>query len=148
MKAIRRFLLLAAGLTAAGLFGAAPVFAHHSTAAFNTATVFKIHGKITQFRWINPHASIKIDGKADGGRPNGLWTIEMTAPNVLINDGWTRDAVRPGDDVTLYVSPLKNAITLKDGSQGALYVGVVLANGKTLGRTDGKPAALASYRKK
>jgi hypothetical protein len=36
------------------------------------------------------------------------------------------------------VSPLKNAITLKDGSHGALYVGAVLANGQTLGRVDGK----------
>ncbi len=148
MKAIRKFLFLTAGLAGAGLLGTLPAFAHHSTAAFDTSTVFEIHGKITQFRWINPHASIKIDGKADGGRPAGLWTIEMTAPNVLINEGWTRDAVRPGDEVTMYVSPLKNAITLNDGSQGALYVGVVLANGKTLGRTDGKPAAQATYRKK
>jgi hypothetical protein len=139
MRTMQRIALLAAGAFAAGVFGAAaPAFAHHSTAAFDNSQVIKIEGKITQFRWINPHASIKIEGKADHG-PDGLWTIEMTAPNVLINEGWTRNALKPGDQVTMYASPLKNAITLKDGSQGALYVGVVLANGSTLGRVDGKP---------
>jgi hypothetical protein len=117
MRTMQRIALLAAGAFAAGVFGAAaPAFAHHSTAAFDNGQVIKIEGKITQFRWINPHASIKIEGKADHG-PDGLWTIEMTAPNVLINEGWTRN----------------------DGSQGALYVGVVLADGSTLGRVDGKP---------
>ncbi len=115
-------------------------YAHHSTAAFDTSRVIKIEGTITQFRWINPHASIKVDGDADGDAIDGLWTVEMTAPNVLINQGWTRNALKVGDKVTLYVNPLKNAITLNDGSQGSLYVGVVLADGNKLGRTDGKGA--------
>jgi hypothetical protein len=126
------------GVAAAGLVFVGPAIAHHSTAAFDTSQVVKIEGTIKQFRWINPHASIKIDGGSGG---KGLWTIEMTAPNVLINDGWTRDALQAGDKVTIYANPLRNAITLNDGSQGGLYVGVVLANGSTLGRTDGKGAA-------
>jgi hypothetical protein len=128
----------AAAATAATLLGM-PAGAHHSTAAFDSARVVKIEGTITQFRWINPHASIKLDGDADAG-PDGLWTIEMTAPNILINQGWTRTALQVGDKVTMFANPLRNAITLKDGSQGGLYVGVVLADGSTLGRTDGKGA--------
>ena len=136
MKTTRRiFGITVATLVAAGL--GAPVMAHHSTAAFDNTRVVKIEGKITQFRWINPHASIKLEGTADDG-PDGLWTVEMTAPNILINQGWTRTALQPGDDVVMYVNPLKNAITLRDGSQGGLYVGVVLADGKKLGRTDGQ----------
>jgi len=119
---------------------ALPAGAHHSTAAFDNSRVIKIEGTITQFRWINPHASIKIDG----GTGKGLWTIEMTAPNVLINDGWTRDALQIGDKVTIYANPLRNAVTLNDGSTGGLYVGVVLANGGTLGRTDGKGAGTSN----
>jgi hypothetical protein len=121
----------------AGLIGVGPAVAHHSTAAFDTTQVIKIEGTIKQFRWINPHASIKIDG----GGTVGLWTIEMTAANALINEGWTRDALQIGDKVTIYANPLRNAITLNDGSAGGLYVGVVLANGSTLGRTDGKGAS-------
>lgn len=128
----------AIALAAATLLGV-PAGAHHSTAAFDSGRVVKIEGTITQFRWINPHASIKLEGDADIG-PDGLWTIEMTAPNVLINQGWTRTALRVGDKVTMFANPLRNAITLNDGSQGGLYVGVVLADGSTLGRTDGKGA--------
>jgi hypothetical protein len=120
--------------------GALPAGAHHSTAAFDNSRVVKIEGTITQFRWINPHASIKIDGVSEGDAPDGVWTVEMTAPNVLINEGWTRTALKEGDKVTMYVNPLRNQVVLNDGSTGSLYVGVVLANGKTLGRTDGKGA--------
>ena len=139
MSKIRCIALASAAI--AGLIGVGPAVAHHSTAAFDTAQVIKIEGTVTQFRWINPHSSIKIDGGTGG---KGLWTIEMTAPNVLLNDGWTRDALQAGDKVTMYVNPLRNAVTLNDGSTGGLYVGVVLANGGTLGRTDGKGAGTSN----
>ena len=114
-----------------------PVMAHHSTAAFDNTKVIRIEGTITQFRWINPHASIKLEGDASEG-PDGLWTVEMTAPNSLLLDGWKRTSLKPGDKVTMFVNPLKNSITLNDGSQGGLYVGVIFADGSTLGRTDGQ----------
>jgi len=101
MKTMHRLALSAAGIFAAGLMGVAPVLAHHSTAAFDTHTVFKIEGTITAFRWINPHASIKIMGQADSGMPSGLWTVGMTAPNILVNEGWTRKTLKPGDKVIL-----------------------------------------------
>jgi len=122
---------------AVAIFAAMPATAHHSTSAFDNTRVIRIEGEITQFRWINPHASIKIDGVADVG-PDGLWTIEMTAPNILINQGWKRNSLRPGDTVVMFANPLKNAVTLNDGSQGGLYVGVILADGSKLGRTDGR----------
>jgi hypothetical protein len=130
------------GLAAAAMvtLSALPAGAHHSTAAFDNSRVVKIEGTITQFRWINPHASIKIDGVSAGDDPDGVWTVEMTAPNVLINEGWTRTALKVGDKVTMYVNPLRNQVVLNDGSTGSLYVGVVLADGKKLGRTDGQGA--------
>jgi hypothetical protein len=118
--------------------------AHHSTAGFDTSTVVAVEGTVTQFRWINPHASIKVDGKATQGFPSGVWTVEMTAPTVLINAGWKRTSLQVGDKVTIYVNPLRNAAVLKDGSQGALYVGAVLKDGEKLGRTDGKGAGSAN----
>lgn len=125
-------------LAAAALLSV-PAFAHHSTAAFDTDKVVRIEGTVTQFRWINPHASFKIDGDASEG-PDGLWTVEMTAPNVLMRVGWKRSSLKEGDKVVAYVNPLRNAITLEDGSQGGLYVGVELADGTKLGRTDGAGA--------
>ena len=138
MSKIRCIALASAAI--AGLIGVGPAVAHHSTAAFDTAQVIKIEGTVTQFRWINPHSSIKIDG----GAGVGVWTVEMTAANVLVNEGWTRDALQAGDKVTMYVNPLRNAVTLNDGSTGGLFVGVVLANGNKLGRTDGKGAGTSN----
>jgi hypothetical protein len=129
-------------LLALGSLLSLPVFAHHSTAAFDNEKVVRIEGTITQFRWINPHASIKIDGDASEG-VDGLWTVEMTAPNILLRQGWKRTSLTEGDKVVIFVNPLKNSITLNDGSQGGLYVGVILADGSTLGQTDGGGAGTA-----
>jgi hypothetical protein len=139
MTALKKTSVIAAAAAIAAL-SALPAGAHHSTAAFDNTRVVKLEGTITQFRWINPHASIKIDATSEGDDPDGVWTVEMTAPNVLINEGWTRTALKIGDKVTMYVNPLRNQVVLNDGSTGSLYVGVVLADGKTLGRTDGKGA--------
>ena len=101
MKSIHS-VALAVGAAVASLIGIGPAVAHHSTAAFDTTRVVKIEGTVTQFRWINPHASFKVDGKSEGDDPDGVWTVEMTAPNMLINQGWTRTALasrRPRHDL-------------------------------------------------
>ena len=145
MNTVKRGLAVAAGVMVAAVLAIAlPTYAHHSTGAFDTNVVVAIEGTVTQFRWINPHASIKLDGKASGGYPNGVWTVEMTAPNVLTNSGWKRTSLKNGDKVTMFLNPLRNAVTLKDGSQGGLYVGAILADGTKLGRTDGKGAGSAN----
>ncbi len=128
---------------AALLLAAVPALAHHSTAAFDNEKVVRIEGTVKQFRWTNPHASIKVEGDASEG-PDGLWTVEMTAPNSLLLQGWKRTSIKDGDKVVIFVNPLKNAVTLNDGSQGGLYVGIVLADGSTLGQTDGKGAGSAN----
>ena len=140
MKVLEKLPALAAAALVAAV-SALPAGAHHSTAAFDSARVVKLEGTVTQFRWINPHASIKIDAVSDGDAPDGIWTVEMTAPNVLINEGWQRTSLKVGDKVTMFVNPLRNmGIVLNDGSTGGLYVGVVLADGTKLGRTDGQGA--------
>jgi len=116
-----------------------PASAHHSTAAFNENVVIKLTGTVKQFRWINPHSSFKIDAIPDiEGLPKGVWTVEMTAANALLRQGWKRNSIQAGDKVTVFVHPLRNVITLNDGSQGCLYIGIILADGSTLGRVDGK----------
>lgn len=145
MKSIKQKIGSAAGLMAAAMLACMmPAAAHHSTAAFDSNVVVAIEGTVTQYRWINPHASIKVDGKASGNFPGGVWTVEMTAPTVLVNAGWKRTSMKVGDKVTIFVNPLRNAVTLKDGSQGGLYVGAILQDGEKLGRTDGKGAGSAN----
>ncbi|MEO6078988.1 MAG: DUF6152 family protein [Steroidobacteraceae bacterium] len=150
MNAIKRGFGMGAVVMAAALLATMlPAYAHHSTSGFDSSVVVAIEGTVTQFRWINPHASIKVngkasvDGKASAGFPNGVWTVEMTAPNVLVNSGWKRTSLKVGDKVTIFVNPLRNAYDMKDHSQGGLYVGAILKSGEKLGRTDGKGAGSA-----
>ena len=135
--------MLLTTLLATSAFLSTPVQAHHSTSAFDTTKVIRIEGTVKQFRWTNPHASIKIEGDASEG-PDGLWTIEMTAPNSLLSSGWKRTTIKEGDKIVMFANPLKNAITLNDGSQGAIYIGIMLPDGSKLGQTDGKGAGAAN----
>ena len=118
------------------LTAALSLSAHHAAAGIDRTASKELKGTIKAFSWQNPHSWMEVDVVGPDGKVV-TWTVEMTAPNVLINEGWTRTALQEGDKVTVFVNPLRNAITLNDGSQGGLYVGVVLADGKKLGQTDG-----------
>ena len=125
----------ALALLAAGL--APPASAHHSLAKFDGSRVVKIEGTITAFRWVNPHASVRIDGIADGDLPDGAWAVEMSPPNLLMGQGWKRDSLVAGDKVTIFVNPPRDTAPDADGNVRGLYVGIILADGGTLGKVDG-----------
>lgn len=72
----------------------APAWAHHSTAAFDMTKDFTVHGIVQQFLWENPHSYIylKVDGKT--------WLLEAEALNLLHRNGWTKDSLQPGDEIS------------------------------------------------
>jgi Family of unknown function (DUF6152) len=87
------------------------VFAHHSTAEYDMATVTPIKGTVTKFEWSNPHAYIYIEAKDDKG--NAVeWTAELASLGMLARVNWTRDTVKPGDAITIYGNRAKDGRTL------------------------------------
>jgi hypothetical protein len=46
------------------------------------------------------------------------------------------DSLAAGDKVTIFVNPQRDAPTVIDGSRRGLYVGIILADGSTLGTAD------------
>ena len=106
---------------------AMPAAAHHSYAMFDMTKTIALDATITQFKWQNPHSFIEADIKVPDGTEH--WAIEMTAPNNLVQEGWKRNTVKPGDRVTLYVHPLRS------GAKGGSFSGVKLADGTVLGQT-------------
>jgi hypothetical protein len=117
----------------AGALAAAPALAHHSYAMFDMTRTVALDATITQFKWQNPHSFIEADIKVPDGTEH--WAIEMTAPNNLVQEGWKRTTIKPGDRVTLYVHPLRS------GGKGGSFSGVKLADGKILGQTtSGRPS--------
>ena len=102
-----------------------PGLAHHSYAMFDMNKTVALQATVIRFKWQNPHAFIEADAASRGGTER--WSIEMTSPNNLAQEGWKRTSLRPGDRVTIYVHPLRN------GARGGSYAGVRFANGSTLG---------------
>ncbi|HLV06506.1 MAG TPA: DUF6152 family protein [Croceibacterium sp.] len=93
-----RAIFLAAGLAGATV-GAAQ--AHHSFAVyFDPGKEVTITGKVTEFRFTNPHGTIVLDVADAQGRTR-QWRAETNAPVVLQRRGWTRSSVRPGDVLTI-----------------------------------------------
>jgi hypothetical protein len=122
-KRARRTGLIIAAATLLGCSMAA--VAHHSFAAFDMQREVTVKGKIVAFKWTNPHSWIEMDVAGQGSPER--WTIEMTSPNNLVQVGWKRTTVKPGDSVTLVLHPLR------DGGKGGTYVGIRLPDGTKLG---------------
>jgi hypothetical protein len=100
-----------------------PAFAHHGAAAYaNKLLTFK-DATITKFVWANPHTILLFDAKDDDG--NVLhWAAEAGSPSAIGLLGWTKNSVKPGDVVTVYLYPAKsgnpvgrlNKIVFPDGT--------------------------------
>ena len=112
-------------ILAAALLAPLPSSAHHSYAMFDMQKTVALEATVVRFKWQNPHAFIEADAAARGGSER--WSIEMTSPNNLAQEGWRRTSLKQGDRVTIWVHPLRS------GARGGSYLGVRLPNGSTLG---------------
>src|SRR6187551_427450 len=90
-------LIVAGGLAVA----ASAVHAHHSFAVyFDSTKDVSITGRVTSFRFTNPHGTIALDVTDAQGRVTH-WRAETNAPVVLTRRGWTREIIKPGDKITI-----------------------------------------------
>ena len=76
--------------------------------------------------WANPHTLIFFDAK-DAKGTLVHWSVETLSPGKLARAGWTEDAVKPGDQVTVTFSPAK------DGTPKGFLQRIVFQDGKQLG---------------
>jgi hypothetical protein len=96
---MRNRLVLIAGLGL--IFSTVPLAAHHSFEAeydFNKA--LNITGTVTKVEWMNPHARFYVDVKDENGKVTN-WNLELGPINILLKQGWRRDSLKPGDQVTV-----------------------------------------------
>ena len=108
------------GLTAA----VAPLLAHHSFGAeYDANKPVTITGTVTQLQWMNPHARFYVDVKEADGKITH-WNFELGAIPVLLKQGWRRDSLKPGDQVTVEGS------RARDGSTTGNARTVKLADGR------------------
>ncbi|HZP32121.1 MAG TPA: DUF6152 family protein [Candidatus Acidoferrales bacterium] len=83
-----------------------PAFAHHGTAAYQEDRQVTVTGTVTGFEFANPHTLVYLDVKQNNGTV-AKWQGEMTSPNHLVRAGWTKNTLRPGEQVTITGLPMK-----------------------------------------
>jgi hypothetical protein len=118
MKMILRALL------ALGVLSGGPVLAHHSFAPYESTLQIKLSGVVTEFKWVNPHVYIEIDGADEKTGEKRHWLIEGASTSILNRAGWKFNMIKPGDRITVIVSPLRN------GEPAALLKQITLADGR------------------
>lgn len=116
---------------------AAPAFAHHSGAGVDRTKTMTVKGVVKEFRWTNPHSWIDLEVVNEKG-VRALWSIEMNPPPYLIRGGWRASTLKPGDEVSVTLNPLRN------GDPGGIFVSVMLGDGRVLGGRGAPPAAPAA----
>ena len=101
-----------------------PMFAHHGSATYDTTKPVVVKdATITKFIWANPHSIAMFDAKDANGNVVH-WAAEAGSPSALGLIGWSKNSLKPGDVVTVYVFQSKtgnpvgrlNKIVLGDGT--------------------------------
>lgn len=74
--------------------------AHHGLARFDTSHIVEMHGVVTDFQWINPHAYVYADLTDDHGKVAN-WALECGSLAMLSRFGWSPNVLKRGDRVTV-----------------------------------------------
>jgi hypothetical protein len=111
------------GATMVSMPGA--LLAHHNfRSVFDSNLPVEVTGTVTEVRWTNPHARFYVEAEGEDGE-TVTWNFELASPNSLFRRGWSRNSLKPGDQVTVTAIRARRApylantstVTLSDGQQ-------------------------------
>jgi hypothetical protein len=101
--------------------------AHHASRQVYEGKSITLMGVVTDYEWANPHTVLSVAVKDDKGEVEE-WHAEILPPTEMLRAGWTKESLKPGDEVTLTGRPGKYA-------QHILWLeSLVTPDGKKLGR--------------
>jgi hypothetical protein len=86
-------------------------FAHHGNVAYQDKPIDVKKGTVTKFIWTNRHSFIMFDAKNDKGEVEH-WAVEAGSPSALTPRGWTKNSVKPGDEIDVTVFQARNGNTV------------------------------------
>ena len=108
------------------------LFAHHGTGvSYHMDKRVTLKGIATEFRMMNPHCQLYFDVKDKSGNVV-KWSAEISSVFHLAKAGWKRDSIKPGDAVTVILSPSKAGLPA-----GVMWE-ITLPNGRKMERDDGR----------
>jgi hypothetical protein len=118
--------VLAFSFFAAVMLYAVDAVAHHSFAAeFDAEKPIMLKGVVVKWEMMNPHGWITVDVTGQGSEKI-RWMVETSNPNGLMRLGWSKNSLKPGDQITI------EAYRAKDGSNTANAARVTLADGRSV----------------
>jgi hypothetical protein len=88
-------------------------------------------GTVHEFKFTSPHTFILLKVKAADGTEQ-IWNLEGGAPSGLVRDGWNSKTLKPGDELTVKVDPLRS------GAPGGAW------NASKVKFKDGKPIVVTN----
>ena len=110
-------------LVVGGFAVSPPLFAHHSSSAYDMEHPVNMKGVVTNMEWGNPHVFIYMDVKDDSGNVE-QWRVEGNSPNMLVRSGWKKEMIKTGDQLLVNGAPAKN------GSKVMRLITLTLSNGQ------------------
>jgi hypothetical protein len=108
-------------------FSFAPsMYAHHGYAAYDLTQTLTVTGTVTELAIQNPHSTLGFDVKDEKGEVSH-WAVEFGIPRALAAEGWTKDTLKPGDEIKVTVHPVKNGAHI-----GVLVGKITYSDGRAL----------------
>jgi len=87
-----------------------PLFGHHgSNPNYQWDKTITVSGVVTEFAFAYPHVSLYFDVK-DGAGNLEHWSSELGPTPIMMRNwgvGWSRNSIKPGDQITLTCNPTK-----------------------------------------
>jgi hypothetical protein len=114
--------------------------AHHGfVVEFDEKKPVTLAGVVTRMEFMNPHIYFYVDVKGKDGKVVN-WALEGGPPNVLYRQGWRKDTVKPGDQITV------KGFRARDGSNLASCSTITFPDGREIaaGPTVGSPSGYGS----
>jgi hypothetical protein len=84
------------------VFMASTVIAHHGWIEYDQKQVLTISGTITETRYANPHASIRVQA---GDNTGHIWRVTLAPPSRMRSRGLPQEALKTGVAATIVGNP-------------------------------------------
>lgn len=125
-------LLMLLALVAGSMLTSKPLSAHHGAAGYDMENLTIKKVTITDFEWTNPHCQISFDSPGNGGDVDH-WVIEAPPPPILVDRGWTRKSLKPGDSVIMQFHAAKN------GAKAGIMLKAIFPDGHVISAYNDPP---------
>ena len=108
------------------LLGSIAAWGHHSFAAeYDGNKPITLKGTVVKMEWINPHSWLHIQVTDEDGKV-AEWACETAPPNGLYRQGWRRDSLKQGEQITV------EGFRAKDGTSTINARSVITSDGRRM----------------